>query len=56
MNSHFTKKKLMRAIPFYLVLLLAGNTSAQTYVNSSSGSDATGDGTSGNPYKTFYKG
>jgi hypothetical protein len=55
MDSHFTKKKLMRSIPFYLVLLLAGNVSAQTYVNSSTGSDA-GDGTAGNPYKTFNKG
>ena len=26
------------------------------YVNSNTGNDATGDGTSGNPYKTFHKG
>jgi len=34
----------------------ASYTSITIYVNSSTGNDSTGDGTSGNPYKTFHKG
>ncbi len=45
--------------PFLLLagLIVGIGLSAQTvYVNSSTGNDATGDGSSGNPYKTFHKG
>jgi Right handed beta helix region len=41
----------------FVVLCCAGMLQAQTvYVNSSTGSDATGTGSSGSPYKTFNKG
>jgi len=41
----------------FLVLFLTQKSYAGTiYVNYSTGNDATGNGTSGNPYKTFHKG
>ena len=51
------RKKMINSI---LVILFALSTSlmGQTtyYVNSSSGDDTNGDGSSGSPYKTFHKG
>jgi hypothetical protein len=44
-------------ILLFLVLFLTQKSYAGTiYVNYSTGNDATGNGTSGNPYKTFHKG
>jgi len=39
-----------------LFLLFQSGFAGTIYVNYSTGSDASGNGTSGNPYKTFYKG
>ena len=50
------RKKMINSI---LVILFALSTSlmgATIYVNSSSGDDTNGDGSSGSPYKTFHKG
>ena len=50
------RKKMINSI---LVILFALSTSlmgATIYVNSSSGDDNSGDGSSGSPYKTFHKG
>ena len=45
---------IMIAVMFTVMFVQSGT--AQTYVNSSTGNDATGDGSSGSPYKTFHKG
>jgi hypothetical protein len=47
-------KKVSSAI--LLVVMSFSLTAATIYVNSSTGNDATGSGTSGAPYKTFHKG
>jgi hypothetical protein len=50
-------KKFIALITFLLIVTVVQMGNAQTvYVNSTTGNDATGNGTSGSPYKTFYKG
>jgi hypothetical protein len=51
---NYSRNILLLAIMFLVSLALNGQTII--YVNSSTGDDATGDGGSGSPYKTFYKG
>jgi len=47
-----------RLLNLVLVLFFTALSFSQTtiYVNSGTGDDTTGDGTSGTPYKTFHKG
>lgn len=50
-------KKLLSFFTLTLLCLSSVMVFGQTvYVNSSTGNDATGDGSVGNPYQTFYKG
>ncbi|NTW33210.1 MAG: hypothetical protein HGB12_11415, partial [Bacteroidetes bacterium] len=50
-------KTRITALLLFAFLIVTLVTHSQTvYVNSSSGSDATGNGSAGNPYKTFHKG
>jgi hypothetical protein len=50
-------KKFIALITFLFTVSVVQMGNAQTvYVNSTTGNDATGNGTSGSPYKTFYKG
>ncbi|MFZ4771875.1 MAG: hypothetical protein ACOYLO_16965, partial [Ferruginibacter sp.] len=49
-------KKLSLLFIICAVCLLAENITAQTYVNSATGNDVSGNGSAGSPYKTFTKG
>ena len=49
-------KKLSLLLIICAVCLLADNITAQTYVNSATGNDVSGNGSAGSPYKTFTKG
>lgn len=50
-------KRLIPVLLGFVLLCFAGSVSAATiYINSNTGDDTTGDGTSGAPYATFHKG
>lgn len=48
--------KLLVIFLLFVAFAINIDLNAQTYVNSNTGNDATGDGSLGNPYKTFTKG
>jgi hypothetical protein len=48
--------KLLVIFLVFVAFAINKDLNAQIYVNSNTGNDATGDGSSGNPYKTFTKG
>lgn len=50
-------KKIITFLGVFSIFVIVHFGNAQTiYVNSSTGSDASGNGTAGSPYKTFHKG
>ncbi|NTW33261.1 MAG: T9SS type A sorting domain-containing protein [Bacteroidetes bacterium] len=55
MKTRFTAF-LILAFVFITIATYGQWETPKVYVNSSSGNDATGNGTAGNPYKTFHKG
>jgi uncharacterized repeat protein (TIGR02543 family) len=61
-NKKISAISKIAAVVFLLMISAIGTffctgtaAAATIYANSSTGNDTTGDGTSGNPYKTFYK-